>query len=203
MTDAIGKATDVRLTLAYGSSKLALKLLGKGVVVLAAGAVLVFLQPDNFFDWAVVALALAVGAPCALYGLARWLKPKPMLILSPAGLRLHFDFLKDIVIPWREVRGVDSIDISGGFHYKYRFAASGVTVVLVSRDFYDRHIHVRSWFMRGPGWDYNFIPKGDMVQVALHHDWLSASAAELRTAVETRWRAFGKLARATASVPGR
>lgn len=29
-----------------------------------------------------------------------------------------------------------------------------------------------------------------MVQVALHHDLLPASAAELRTAVETRWRAF-------------
>lgn len=67
-----------------------------------------------------------------------------------------------------------------------------MTVVLVTRRFYDRHIHVRSWLMRGPGWDTNYIPRGSQVEVALHPEALRASAQQLRTAVGTRWRAFGR-----------
>ncbi len=137
-----------------------------------------------------LALTLAVGGASTLYGLVRlWSPGKPMLQMSPAGLRLHFDFLKTMVIPWHEVRGVDTTDIKGEFRGT-PVLLTGVTVVLVSRKFYDRRIHVASWLLRGPGWDTNFIPKGDMVQVALHHDVLSASAAELRMAAEARWQAF-------------
>jgi hypothetical protein len=70
-------------------------------------------------------------------------------------------------------------------------AFTGVTVVLVTQAFYDQHIHVDSWLLRGPNWHNFFIPKGSMMQVAFHHDALAAPAAELRTAIETRWRAFG------------
>jgi hypothetical protein len=73
---------------------------------------------------------------------------------------------------------------------------SGVTVVLVTRALYDQHIHVSSFIMRGPGWDFHFIPKndpalGELVQVSLHHSDLPATAAELREAVTARWKAFG------------
>jgi hypothetical protein len=191
VTDLIDKVTDVHQTLAYSGRKLSRKFLGIGLVALAAGAILIYLQPADFgpFEWFMTALTLAVGGVSTLYGLVRWIRPKTLLVMSPAGLRLHIDFVKDVVIPWHEVRGVDSIDISGrvGGHLVF---LPGVTVVLVSRAFYDRHIHVNSWFLRGPGWDTNFIPKDSMVQVALQHEALPASAEELRAAVEARWRAF-------------
>lgn len=69
------------------------------------------------------------------------------------------------------MKGVDTIDISGTVRGTL-ITFSGVTVVQVSRAFYDRHIHLSSWLLRGPGWDFNFIPKGSLVQVALHHEAL-------------------------------
>lgn len=191
MTDVLGNVTEVQKVLTYTGSKVGWWFLKRGVVGLAAGAVLVYLQPGDFgaVQWAMVGLAIAVGAAAMLYGLSRWLSPQPMLTLSPAGLRLQFDFLKAMLIPWHAVQGVDSIDIRGSVAGKPAFLP-GVTVVLVTRAFYDRHLHVKSWFLRGPGWHINFIPKGDLMQVALHDSILSATAVELRAAVEARWHAF-------------
>lgn len=110
-------------------------------------------------------------------------------MISPQGIRQYLDFVKTIDIPWHEVCGVDSIDISGKVGRDHHHLTN-VTVVLVTRDFYDRHIHVNSWFGRGPAWHMLYVPKGDMVQVALHHQMVEASAAELREAVEWRWKAF-------------
>ena len=45
-----------------------------------------------------------------------------------------------------------------------------LTVVMVPKQFYNSRIFVNSFFLRGPGWNANFIPKGSLVQVALHHD---------------------------------
>ena len=99
------------------------------------------------------------------------------------------EFVKTVLIPWSEIHGVDSIDISGSVGGRDAYLPD-VTVVLVTRAFYDRYIHVRSWLLRGPGWHMNFVPKGDMMQVALHHEIMSATALELRAAVEARWSAF-------------
>jgi hypothetical protein len=90
-----------------------------------------------------------------------------------------------VLIPWREVQGVDSIDF-GIWPHRFR----DVTVLLVSKAFYDAKIDVRSIWRQGPGWHRHFIPKGKQVQIALHHDLLSMSASEVRDAVEARWRAF-------------
>jgi hypothetical protein len=66
----------------------------------------------------------------------------------------------------------------------------GATVVVVSKPFYDAHIH-RGLFMRGPYWyEAKFIPKGDLIQCALHSEIVSVAPRDLRDAVETRWRAF-------------
>jgi hypothetical protein len=185
---------DVQQTLAYSSRKQHRQwLISLGLPALVAGGVLVYIQPPDFtvFEWIMTAAALGLGGAMTLYTAFRLIVPgKPRLLLSPAGLRIHFEWHKDIVIPWREVQGVDTADIQARFRGTPVLFA-GVTVVLVSRAFYDRHIHERSWFLRGPGWDTWFIPKGDQVQVALHHEALPATAQELRTAVEARWRAFG------------
>jgi hypothetical protein len=196
LNDTFAKIADPQQTLAYSGKKMHRWFLGMGLVGLAAGAILAYLDhvdPGALdrFERVMLVLTFVISAGAALYGLVRLRAPgKPALILSPAGLRQHIEWVKDIDIPWSEVRGVDMIDISGRFRGSTVFFP-GVTVVLVSQAFYDRHVYIDSGFLRGPGWHLNYVPKGDMVQVALHHSALSATAAELRTAVETRWRAFG------------
>lgn len=191
MTDLLGKVTDVQKTLSYGSGKMGRTFLRLGLTALAASGVLVFLQPSDFskFEWAMTYFGLAVGAACALYGLDRWLRPKPLLVLSPRGVQITLDTLKTFLIPWDEVKGVEQTDITGTYRGR-TVTVIGVTVVLVSRAFYETHIHVDSLVLRGPGWEFHFIPKGDLVQVALHHENLPASAIELREAVTFRWNAF-------------
>jgi hypothetical protein len=137
-----------------------------------------------------IVLAFVLGGFLVLYALFRTLVPgKPKLVLSPKGIRINIEWVKDIDIPWQEVRGVDTIDIRTTL-YGYPVELLGVTVVLVSRAFYDGHIYIRSWVLRGPGWEANFIPKGSMVQVALQHEALPVEGPELRAAVEARWHAF-------------
>lgn len=189
MTDALGRVVDVNETLTYDSGKLGRRFLELGATALVAGIVLVYLEPSGFFEWMMATLAFVLGAASSLYGFVRWKSPQPVLTLSPSGLRLHIDFVKTVLIPWSEICGTDSIDISGRVAGKTVFLP-GVTVVLVTRALYERHIHVKSWIMRGPGWHTNFIPKGDHVQVALQHEALPTTAAELRAAVEARWQAF-------------
>jgi hypothetical protein len=192
-TDLLGNVTDVHKTLTYASGKMGGYFLRLGLLALAAGAALShlqYLEPSfGLLEWTMLGTTFAVGAACTLYGLVRWLRPVPLLTLSPAGLRLQIDMVKSVLIPWHAVKGVDTIDIGGRVAGRTVFLP-GVTVVLVTHAFYRRHIHVNSWVLRGPGWDTNFIPKGDMVQVALQHTALPATAIELREAVEARWRAF-------------
>ena len=190
-------ATDVHRTLIYSRQKQHRRWLAIGGFLLVVGIALAYLQFGDFdaIDRIMTVAAIVLGGGMTLYALFRMLVPgKPVLVLSPAGLRLNIEWVKDILIPWHEVRGVDTIDITGSVGGNTVFLP-GVTVVLTSRSFYDRHIYLDSLLLRGPGWDTNFIPKGDMVQVALHHEALPATAQELRAAVEARWRAFRDAAR--------
>jgi hypothetical protein len=196
MTDILGKVTDVQKTLSYGSGKMGRTFLRLGLTALAACGVLVWLQPDDFnkFEWAMTYFGLVVGAACALYGLDRWLRPKPLLVLSPKGVQITIDTLKTFLIPWHEVKGVETTDITGTWRGR-EVTVIGVTVLLVTRAFYEQHIHVDSFLLRGPGWEFHFIPKndpnlGEIAQVALHHDNYGVSAIELREAVTFRWNAF-------------
>jgi hypothetical protein len=195
-TDMLGKVTDVQKTLSYGSGKMGRRILRLGLTAFAVCGALVWLQPPKFssLEWTMTYAGIAIGAVCTLYGLDRWLRPKPLLVLSPRGLQITLDTLKTFLIPWHDVKGVDTIDITASYRGRLE-TIFGVTVVLVTRAFYDQHIHVNSFIMRGPGWDFHFVPKndlvmGDLVQVALHHGNLPATAIELREAVTFRWNAF-------------
>lgn len=61
----------------------------------------------------------------------------------------------------------------------------------VTGDVHDRVIHVDSVIPRGPDREGKFMPHGDLVPIASHHELPRAPADELREAVEARWRAFG------------
>ena len=154
----------------------------------------------------------------ALAGVALWRRVnpgKPLFTLSPAGIHYRVPMVKEVLIPWQEIQGVDTIDIEAGY-WSMRSAlypipsyntwvVRDVTVILLPKPFYDRRIFVDLFLLRGPGWNANFILKGALVQMALHHELVSVEPRPLREAVEARWLAFRDrpaAAPARTSVPG-
>ncbi len=205
---------DIDQTLEYRTATAIVRLLPTGLLLIFLGLLIFVLsQPAPTGTIIGVALCLVVGI--SLVGLALWRRinhGKPLFTLSPDGIRYRIPWVKAFNIPWTEIRGVDTIDVETGYwtcwDIRYGFTIPdykaaiyhNVTVVLVSKQFYDRRMFVGSFFLRGPGWKANFIPKGSLVQVALHHDLVSVDPRLLRKAVEARWLAFRDLPGKT-SVP--
>jgi hypothetical protein len=180
--------TDVRRTLSYGHEKMAVPYVIIGALSFMIGVYGMFYAHD-FSRQPMYWLALAAGAACLAYGFYRTAIPGQLLKLSPAGIHLHIDMVKTVLIPWHEVHAVERTDIT----VPYRGGTAtfpNVTVAVVSEGFYDPVIHADSLLLRGPGWDAWFIHKDGMVQVALHHDVIPAKAEELHSAVMARWTAF-------------
>jgi hypothetical protein len=198
---------DVHQTLEYRATTAIVRLLSAGLLAIFLGLlifVLVDAKHEPVTTYLGIPLVLLTGS--ALIGVALWARArpgKPIYTLSPAGIHYRIPWVKEFLIPWREIQGVDAISImteqwlptylflenySGPYRWTSIFR--DVTVVLVSKQFYDSQIFVRSYFLRGPGWKANFIPKGALVQSALHHTLVSVEPQALREAVEARWHAF-------------
>lgn len=168
------------------------------ILGIAAGVVIAILGSakfDFFLGWG----TLAISFPWAFYETYCLLKPNSALIeLLPEGI-IFRNTTEHFIVPWPEIEAIDTIDV----HTKIRgrkVVFPGVTVVAVSKEFYDRVIHVDNFIMRGPGWDGNFIPKGEnQMQLALHHELLPPSASEVRRQVEERWKAFRQPAPVTSA----
>jgi len=181
--------TDVNAILSFGREKLARKQLLFAAVAAGVGLVGILVDDDgrlpHFVFWAL----LVFGVGWAGWEFSKSTLPqKPLLVLTPDAIFMRLEGATEFAIPWTEVRGIDSVRVES-----LRGATfENVTVVLVSRDFYDRVIHVDSFIRRGPGWGQFFIPYGDMMQVALHHEILPVTAEDLLAAVEARYRAFGR-----------
>jgi len=141
--------------------------------------------------------AILVGIGLSVFALRRrFRRGKPLYVLSPDGVHIRWSSSrKEGFIPWREIKGIDTIDIVV-WHWLARYPRNlhyhDVTVVLVTKQFYWANLHIRSLFQRGPYWHQTaFIAKGDMVQCALHAEFVGVEPQVLRAAVEARWRAFG------------
>ena len=181
--------TDVNQILAFGREKLARKILLFAAIAFGVGVLSLLVGDEGdamlpYVGWGLIVF----GAGFAAWEFAKTTqKQKPLLVLSPQGIHMYLEGATEFDIPWSEVHGIDSITVEG-----LRGAVfENVTVVLVTRDFYDRVIHVDSFIRRGPGWGSVFIPHGDMIQVAFHHEFLPVTASDLLAAVEARYRAFG------------
>ncbi len=183
---------DVNARLIWGRHKLHRKRLYVAVAGCIAGCVIVLLADSSREYWLawIWTLFTIVWIVYELYWLMR---PASALIeLLPQGIVFrHGGGLEDYIVPWKEIHGVDSIDIETRFRGK-TITFNNVTVILVSMTFYDRVIHVDNFIMRGPGWDGAYVPKGDMMQVAIHHEIVEATAEEIRRQVEARWKVFEK-----------
>jgi hypothetical protein len=137
----------------------------------------------------------------------RHFKPaRPMLLLSPAGIAFHADWLRDLLIPWHEVRGVEAYELmpASGMPHRYQ----DITAVLISKEFYEAQIlpkrgflmgpagRVLVWLLRSPhshtfgGWDQVFSPTGSSMQMVLHYTLFSIPPKQVREPIEARWKAF-------------
>lgn len=140
---------------------------------------------------------IAAGFAFIIYTFVRDAKPhKPSYELSPQGITNRLATKRELFIPWDEIYGIDTIDIvrtdwARVLRYGYgTINFPHVTVVKVSKRFYDQNIHIDSMFTRGPFWSYHFIPDADLVMVSLMHEMVAVSPDDMRDAVEDRWRAF-------------
>jgi hypothetical protein len=189
------EVTDAGQTLVYRQSETSRKLLLIGAAILLIGLYGVFFDELSQADrrrpaaWCI----LVLGGIMVAHELYASLFPgKPLLELSPNGILVRIAWVTEFLIPWHEVRGIDATDVSAGFRMtgtQLRSKSANVTTVLVSRNFYERFIAIPA-LLRGPAWGNIFIPKGTMMEVALHHDVLGVSPEELRAAIEARWQAF-------------
>jgi hypothetical protein len=198
---------DVNQILEYRTATAIVRLLPTGLLLIF-GSLFIFVLTDPGREpvTTYLGIPLVFVTGIAVIGVALWTRAnpgKPLFTLTPAGIHYRIPWVKELIIPWREIQGVDTINIvthrstlawlfvdSVKTPYRHTLYYYDVTVVLVSKQFYDSNIFVRSFFLRGPGWKANFIPKGDLIQTALHHTLMSVEPKALRQAVEARWHAF-------------
>jgi len=171
------------------------KLHRKRMIVFALGtvaAVVVVLLADSPLErWGFAAAGAVFFAFC-FYDIYKMMEPNSALIeLLPQGI-IFRTTNEDFIVPWTEIKGVDTIDI----HFSIRGRTevyNNVTVVLVSRVFYDRVIDTGNFITRGPGWGSHFVEKdANTMQLALHHEIIPASAEEIKRQVEARWKVFSR-----------
>ena len=186
---------DINQTLEYRTGTAIVRLLPTGLLLIFLGLVIFALVNLDREPLTLIGIVLCWVTGAGLIGLAFWRRShpcKPLFALSPDGIQYRVAWVKQILIPWHEIRGVDTIDIEAG--YWSLFWSSGIptprynamvvrnaTVLLLSKQFYDSRIFVDSFFLRGPGWSANFIPKG-----FAGPDGLAARARIRRTASATR-----------------
>lgn len=93
-------------------------------------------------------------------------EPSPANLLSPAGIAYHRAWLKNLFIPWQDVQGVGGpleIESASGFPSTSPHALA----VVVTQDFYERHIAPKPSFLAPPRFERMFQPKNAMMQVVL------------------------------------
>jgi len=195
---------DINQALEYRYTTAIVRLLPTGLLLIFLGLVIFVLADLDRDPWAFVGIFLSWVVGVALVGLTLWRRAnhgKPLFTFAPDGIRYRIPLVKEVLIPWHEIQGVDTIDIEAGYWSLFWLTQTpslqyhttvvrNVTVVLLPKAFYDARIFVDSALLRGPGWAANFIPKGPLVQVALHHELVSVEPKPLREAVEARWLAF-------------
>jgi hypothetical protein len=203
---------DIHQTLEYRGTTSIVRLLPTGLLMIFLGLVIpTFVELDSKTAGIYIGVGLCLVLGVGLTGFTlwrRWHHGKPVFTLSPDGIRYRIPLIKEVVIPWREIQGVDTIDIEAGYWsilpstktiYYNTFILRDVTVILLPQRFYEQQLHISSFLLRGPAWKANFIPKGELVQMALHHEYVSVEPRALREAVESRWRAFREMPAATAA----
>lgn len=135
---------------------------------------------------AVLALVLA-----RMLWLARPWAP-PDLVLTPEGLRVQIG-RGALALGWSDIQAVETGSFEGFAPQRYRrnrMRFDDVTMIRLQDGILSRlGLRGRSgWFGQGRDWLLRHDDRGD--SVALHHQWLGLTPAEVRGPVEARWRAW-------------
>lgn len=188
------KYTDPQRTLAFGRQKIGQRFFLIGAIALLAGIVFINFGGSERKLIFTGYLCVVLGFALCMYEMHRHFHPgKPVLSLAPDGVRYNIEWVKEIRIPWHEIKALRRINVTDTTRRSlFPATFANVTALVVTSEFYDRAIHVNNLLMRGPGWGNIFIPdeRNKVMQMALHHEILPVTADELYAALETRWQAF-------------
>ena len=105
---------DVHQTLEYRGDAAIVKFLPVGLALCFLG-LLGFALDDDPPATIVFASWVLIVAGSFLTGLAIWRRShrgRPLFVLSPAGILYRIPSVKEILIPWREIKGVDTVNIT-------------------------------------------------------------------------------------------
>lgn len=180
-------ATDRRQPLVLGDWKVSRGWLVVGLALLLCAAALPLTGLRTSHHWFMFGLAVLLGVGATVYGVVALLMPAtPLAVMFDDGIWLRIPGVSAFIVPWQAVQDIVTIDVDAVFRGE-SYRIEGVTALVVSRAFYDRHVKVRPSLLKPfePG-NY-FIPKGDTVQIAVHHKLLPMTAEDLRAAMEAHW----------------
>lgn len=143
-----------------------------------------------------IVAVIVIGAGTFLL-VRRWLPSsgarKTLVDIDERGV--FFNLRKDqppLHIPWGDVRGVERKSYVR-FVGKWIAIAIREPSVVVSREFYERKIHIDSLWQRGPFWHLTFVADDEraVMHIVLRHNWFGLPKRYLFDALVTRWKAFG------------
>ncbi|MDP2120629.1 MAG: hypothetical protein Q8K28_12055 [Hoeflea sp.] len=120
-------------------------------------------------------------------------KDRTVITIDEKGVLLHLSkSIEPALVPWSEVQGVERTSFA---RLVGKWLAIMITqpCLIVSREFYDRSLHVDSLWKRGPGWHLIFVPdkSGTIVRIVVAPDWFGWPKRRLFEALALRWRHFG------------
>jgi hypothetical protein len=184
-------ATDVTRTVEYRTDRWFAGWLPYALLVAALGLGILIFDDGRARMAGLVLLGVgSVLGACMFY--RHFHMSTPRVVLSPAGLTIRVA-MRGILIPWREIEHIATIDHKVWTSHRgipVRVTMRACTMIRIPQAFYDARVHVANPFMRGPGWEHLFIPRGKSVEIALHHEQFAIEAADVRGPIEARWRAF-------------
>ena len=131
-------------------------------------------------------LGVVAGLVWSGFELFRLFNPgRPVLVLSQVGVDFRAPGGKPLFIPWSEIVEITSADVKLSRRQVFR----DVTMLKVSEGFFLKHIEERLGVLVA-GNRYLFIPKGNFVDVAVHHGVIGIPPEALGGALAARWYRF-------------
>ena len=88
----------------------------------------------------------------------------------------------------KQVQRVGNLEIENASNTVSTFPH--VTVVVVTRAFYERQVAPKRGFLMPPGSELMFRPEGETIQIVLNNADLIVDPRDFREPAEARWKAF-------------
>ena len=104
---------DVHQILEYRTATAIVRLLPTGLLMIFLGLfIFVLADPGREPVATYLGIPLVLVTGSAVIGVALWTRAnpgKPLFTLSPAGIHYRIPWVKEFLIPWHEIQGVDTI----------------------------------------------------------------------------------------------